>query len=115
MVYRDLGNTGVRLSPLGFGMMRLPSDERVVTKMVRDAIDAGVNYIDTAYGYLDGKSESITGRVLSDGYRDKIYLATKCPVWLIEKDTDFDRILNEQLKRLKTEQIDFYLLKNIYN
>lgn len=113
MVYRDLGNTGVRLSPLGFGMMRLPSDERVVIKMVRDAIDAGVNYIDTAYGYLDGKSESITGRVLSDGYRDKIYLATKCPVWLIEKDTDFDRILNEQLKRLKTEQIDFYLLHSL--
>lgn len=113
MVYRDLGNTGVRLSPLGFGMMRLPSDERVVTKMVRDAIDAGVNYIDTAYCYLDGKSESITGRVLSDGYRDKIYLATKCPVWLIEKDTDFDRILNEQLKRLKTEQIDFYLLHSL--
>ena len=53
MVYRDLGNTGVRLSPLGFGMMRLPADEKVVTKMVRDAIDAGVNYIDTAYPYLE--------------------------------------------------------------
>lgn len=113
MVYRDLGNTGVRLSPLGFGMMRLPSDERVVTKMVRDAIDEGVNYIDTAYGYLDGKSESITGRVLSDGYRDKVYLATKCPVWLIEKETDFDRLLSEQLRRLKTEQIDCYLLHSL--
>lgn len=113
MVYRNLGNTGVRLSPLGFGMMRLPEDEKVVTKMVRDAIDAGVNYIDTAYCYLDGKSESLTGRVLSDGYRDKVYLATKSPVWLIEKETDFDRILNEQLRRLKTEQIDFYLLHSL--
>ena len=113
MVYRDLGNTGVRLSPLGFGMMRLPADEKVVTKMVRDAIDAGVNYIDTAYPYLEGKSESLTGRVLSDGYRDKVYLATKCPVWLIEKPEDFDRILNEQLRKLKTEQIDCYLLHSL--
>lgn len=110
MVYRDLGNSGLRVSPLGFGMMRLPSDEKVATKMVRDAIDAGVNYIDTAYVYMDGKNESLTGRILSDGYRDKIYLATKCPVWLVEKDTDFDRLLNEQLRLLKTEQIDCYLL-----
>ena len=113
MVYRDLGNTGVRLSPIGFGMMRLPEDEKAVTKMVRDAIDAGLNYIDTAYVYLDSKSESLTGRMLSDGYRDKVYLATKSPVWLIEKEADFDRILNEQLRRLKTEQIDFYLLHSL--
>jgi len=110
MVYRDFGNTGVRLSPLGFGMMRLPAEEEKAAEMVRRAIDAGVNYIDTAYNYLDGNSESITGRILRDGYRDMIYLATKMPVWMIEKESDFDRILDEQLARLQTDQIDFYLL-----
>ena len=110
MVYRNVGNTGVRLSPLGFGMMRLPKDEDVAIKMVREAINEGINYIDTAYGYLDGKSEGITGRALADGYRDKVYLATKMPVWLVKKEQDFDTILKEQLKRLQTDQIDFYLL-----
>ena len=110
MVYRDFGNTGVRLSPLGFGMMRLPAEEEQSIEMVRYAIDNGVNYIDTAYNYLDGNSEIITGRALADGYRDMIYLATKMPVWMIEKESDFDRILNEQLTKLNTDQIDFYLL-----
>lgn len=110
MVYRDFGNTGVRLSPLGFGMMRLPEDEKTSVEMVRSAIDAGINYIDTAYNYLGGNSEFITARALADGYRDMIHLATKMPVWMIEGEHDFDRILGEQLKRLQTDQIDFYLL-----
>ena len=67
MVYRDFGNTGVRLSPLGFGMMRLPEDEKTSVEMVRSAIDAGINYIDTAYNYLGGNSEFITARALADG------------------------------------------------
>lgn len=113
MFYRDFGNTGVRLSPLGFGMMRLPEDEKTTVRMVREAIDEGVNYIDTAYMYMNFQSEAITGRTLLDGYRDKIYLATKMPVWMLNNESDFDRILNEQLKKLQTDQIDFYLLHSL--
>lgn len=110
MVYRAFGKTGVKVSPLGFGMMRLPAEEEKSIEMVRYAIDNGVNYIDTAYNYLDGNSELITGRALADGYREKVYLATKMPVWLIGQESDFDRILEEQLTKLGTDHIDFYLL-----
>lgn len=116
MQYRRLGNTGVSLSALGFGTMRFPLnedktvDEERTIAMIRRGIDGGINYVDTAYPYHEGQSENIVGRALLDGYRDKVYLATKCPVWLIENEEDFDRILDEQLKKLQTSRIDFYLL-----
>lgn len=107
------------LSILGFGCMRLPVlenrqiDEAAATGMIRHAVDCGVNYIDTAYPYHEGQSEPLVGRALCDGYRKKVYLATKLPGWCIEKKGDLNRYLDEQLDRLSTDYIDFYLLHGL--
>jgi hypothetical protein len=121
MKYREFGKTGIKVSSLGFGCMRFPlvegSDVEVdVDKsisLIRHGIDKGINYIDTAYPYHNGKSEIITGQALSDGYREKVYLATKLPSWLIKSRADMDRYLEEQLEKLQTEYIDFYLLHTL--
>jgi uncharacterized protein len=118
MQYRTFGKLDWKPSALGFGAMRLPIlendsgkiDEPLATKMIRTAIDAGVNYVDTAWPYHKEQSEPFIGRCLQDGYRDKVKLATKMPSWLIKEEADFDKHLNIQLANLQTDHIDFYLL-----
>lgn len=126
---RPFGKTGLELSLLGFGAMRLPLtdpndvttiDYDLATAMVRKAVDSGVNYVDTAWPYhsskgnrVPGASEPFIGHALRDGYRDKVYLATKLPSWAVEKRADMDRFLDEQLKRLDTPYIDCYLAHNL--
>ena len=111
MEYVQYGKTGMKVSRFGLGCMRFPSDEKEAIEMVRYAIDNGVNYLDTAFIYKD--SEIITGKALKDGYRNKTYLATKSPIWNINKHEDFEKYLDEELVRLGTDHIDVYLLHNM--
>ncbi|MBS7656522.1 aldo/keto reductase [Candidatus Bathyarchaeota archaeon] len=121
MKYRKFGKLGFKVSVLGFGAMRLPVvgsdhsniDEPKAIEMMRYAIDHGVNYIDTAYGYHGGKSEVVVGKALMDGYRERVKLATKMPTWAVNSQDDMDRILNEQLTRLQTDHVDIYLLHGL--
>jgi uncharacterized protein len=118
MQYRKFGKLDWQPSALGFGCMRLPIidgkagniDQVKTNEMIHRAIEAGVNYFDTAYVYHEQKSEIALGKALEGGLRDKIRIATKSPIWLINEAADFDRLLNEQLTRLQTDHIDFYLL-----
>lgn len=127
MQYRKFGKEGFKSSLLDFGTMRLPNvsdksselDEEKTIELLRYAIDNGVNYIDTAYIYHGGKSEVVVGKALKDGYREKVMVVDKLPVWLARTYDDFDKLLDEQMKRLDVECIDIFLLhalnKKIWN
>jgi predicted aldo/keto reductase-like oxidoreductase len=126
-LYRKFGKTNEMVSALGFGCMRLPIigndptniDEEKAINMIRYAIDAGVNYVDTAYPYHGtgfthgGASELFVAKALKDGYRQRVKLATKLPSWLIKTRADMDKYLNEQLERLETDTVDFYLVHSL--
>lgn len=122
MQYRYFTKKQIKVSTLGLGCMRLPIleddlsqiDEIKANELLEFAIDKGINYIDTAYNYHQGMSEVFLGNTLSKSQRERVYLATKSPVWLVEKHEDFERILDEQLERLQTDHIDFYLLHSLH-
>ncbi len=121
MQYRTFGNLTWKPSALGFGAMRLPVingdsariDEPQATRMIRYAIDHGVNYVDTAYRYHQQTSEVFLGRALQNGYRQRIKLATKLPLNFVQTSQDFYRLLYEELERLQTDHIDFYLFHGL--
>ncbi|OFW61649.1 MAG: aldo/keto reductase [Actinobacteria bacterium RBG_16_64_13] len=127
MLYRPFGRTGEQVSALGFGAMRLPVvdghrdriDVPLATQMLHYAIENGVNYVDTAFPYhgaafdAPGNSEPFLGKALAGGYRERVLLATKLPVWLTESRADMDRLLDGQLERLRTDHIDCYLLHGL--
>lgn len=116
MEKRRMEKIGIETSLLGFGCMRFPTlpdgeiDEALAEKMMDCAIAAGVNYIDTAYPYHNRKSEPFVGRVLQKYDRHSFYLATKLPLWAMNQVEDVDRIFSEQLEKLRTDYIDFYLM-----
>lgn len=116
MEKRRLEKLGIETSLLGFGCMRFPVtaegkiNEPEAERMLDRAIAAGVNYIDTAYPYHGGESERFVGKALKKYDRSSLYLATKLPVWLVNSLEDVDRLFQEQLEKLQTDYIDFYLL-----
>ena len=128
MRYRTLGGTGIKVSALGFGCMRLPTlgaadriDEPAATRLLHDAIEKGVNYIDTAWFYhaatfgsgAAGQSEPFVGRALAGGWRDRVLLATKLPQQIVKTSGDMDLYLGRQLERLQTDHLDFYLVHGL--
>ncbi|MBU7016157.1 MAG: aldo/keto reductase [Theionarchaea archaeon] len=123
MHYRVLGKTGIKTSILGFGCMRLPTKswdtheiaDKEAVKIIRKGIDRGINYIDTAESYHMGESEKVVGRALKDGYREKVTLVTKSPVWKEDfcKPERFEEYLDSQLKKLDVDSIDIYLLHSL--
>jgi predicted aldo/keto reductase-like oxidoreductase len=113
LLYRQMGQTGDQISVLGYGCMRFPHkngriDEPRTAKQVISAIEQGVNYFDTAYVYPG--SEATLGKILAQGYREKVLIATKLPLPLIHSRKDMETIFDTELKRLQTDHIDYYLM-----
>ncbi|NHK32757.1 MAG: aldo/keto reductase [Asgard group archaeon] len=122
MKYRKMGSLEWEVSALGFGLMRLPTrrnsmlsrvKKEEAIKIIRSAIDQGVNYFDTAYLYHFGASEKVLGQALQDGYREKVHIADKLFLPLVRKPDDFDKQLAKQLERLQTDYIDVYMFHGL--
>lgn len=122
MLYREMTRNKEKVSQLGFGCMRFPVidddpakiDRPKAVAMVREAIDHGVNYIDTAWGYHGEQSEDFVKEALADGYRNRVFLADKLPVWLTDTYASFEETLDTQLERCGTDHFDFYLLHSLH-
>ena len=121
MKYRTFGKLGIQGSAFGLGCMRFNGaasgdsviDEQKAVSLIRRAIDGGVTYLDTAYVYLDKTSEIVLGKALQDGYRDKVTIATKMPAEAVKNRADMEALLAEELTKLQTDHIDFYLMHGI--
>jgi len=121
MQYRPLGSTGLEVTILGLGCMRLPVmdgdptriDEAAANALLERAVELGVDYLDTAYPYHGGESERWLGRALPPELRRRVRVATKLPPWPVRTLDDCERILEEQLTRLATDHIDLYLLHSL--
>lgn len=112
MQYREDKGLGKQLSMLGLGCMRFPRDKAETERMILAAIAGGVNFFDTAYLYSG--SERLLGEVLAKhGKRSSVYIATKLPLMLCNSRADFDKFFNQQLQRLQTDYIDYYLLHSM--
>ncbi len=118
MLYRDF--KGEKLSMLGLGMMRLPLksgtdeiDEAHTDKMIAYAIEQGINYFDTAWGYHDGQSEIVAGKLLSKYPREIYKLASKFPGYDLGNMPKVKEIFEQQLEKCRTEYFDFYLFHNV--
>lgn len=129
---RAAGKTIEKVSVLGYGNMRLPVahddyakiDVAAALKLVHHATGNGVNYLDTSWPYRSvgftsgdstagGSSEPFVGKVLKEVGRDKVFVATKLPIWLVQTRNDLDKYLNKQLERLGTDYVDFYIVHKI--
>ncbi|MCQ2971774.1 MAG: aldo/keto reductase [archaeon] len=118
MENRLIKKTGDKVSPIGFGAMRLPKkngkfDREKCKELIHYVIDNGVNFIDTASAYGNGDNEKLLGEILTGEYKDKVMISTKLSVYLITKEEDFEKILNKELERLQSNCIDYYFLHNI--
>ena len=118
MKYRTMGKLGIQSSAFGLGCMRFNGpasgdsiiDEQKAISLIRQAIDGGVTYLDTAYVYLDKTSETVLGKALRDGYRDKVTIATKVPPEQVKSRADMEAVFESELQKLQTDHIDFYLM-----
>ncbi|ADN34813.1 aldo/keto reductase [Methanolacinia petrolearia DSM 11571] len=119
MLYRKVPKTGDELSILGYGCMRFPQkngriDYEYTKELLVHAMESGINYLDTAWGYHNGQSEEVVGKILEEtGSRDRVRIATKLPHWLASSREDMDGYLDKQLKRLRTGHIDYYLIHDL--
>ena len=121
MKYRTMGKLGIRASAFGLGCMRFNGaasgdsaiDEEKAINLIRRAIDGGVTYLDTAYVYLNRTSEIVVGKALRDGYREKATIATKMPAEAVHNRAEMEALLAEELGKLQTDHIDFYLMHGI--
>ncbi len=119
MIYKDFQD--LKLSALGLGAMRLPVkdgndakvDEAAVAEMVEYAMEHGINYYDTAWGYHSGNSELVMGKLLEKYPRDSFYLATKFPGYDLSNMDKVEEIFEKQLEKCRVEYFDFYLFHNV--
>lgn len=120
MIYKKFKD--LSLSALGLGTMRLPCingddsriDEESAARMVSYAMDQGINYYDTAWGYHNGNSETVMGRILKSYPRDSFYLASKFPGYDLSNMTKVEEIFEKQLEKCQVDYFDFYLFHNVW-
>lgn len=123
MQYRKMGKLGIEVSAFGIGCMRFPMitnadgkrvvDQELANKIIHTAIENGVNYLDTAYVYSDRQAEKVLGKALQGGWREKVYVATKLPIWDCHTPEDLPRLYEEQRTNLGVDCIDFYLVHSL--